>query len=156
MLKKIFIIASLCGLVGIAPAYAAKDETAAVAAAVEQMRVLMVTPDKAKMGKLMAEELSYGHSGGKLDTKTSFIDDLQSGVSHFLTAEFKDQTIRVVGNNAIVRHQLVGDTADKGQPPGKVDLKILQVWTKKGGNWVLLARQAAKMPAPAAPAPAAK
>lgn len=156
MLKKIFIIASLCSLVGIAPAYAAKDETAAVASAVEKMRVLFVTPDKAKMSELVADELSYGHSGGKIDTKTSFIDDLQSGVSHFLTAEFKDQTIRVVGNNAIVRHQLVGNTADKGKDPGTVDLKILQVWTKQGGKWVLLARQAAKIPAPAAPAPAAK
>lgn len=153
MLKKIFAIASLCSIVGFAPAYAATDETAAVAAAVEKMRVLFVTPDKAKMSALVADELSYGHSAGKLDTKTSFIDDLQSGVSHFLTAEFRDQTIRVVGNNAIVRHQLVGNTADLGKEPGTVDLKILQVWTKNDGNWVLLARQAAKMPAPA---PAAK
>ena len=145
MLKKILCITLLCSLIGIAPAYAAKDEVAAVAATAEKLRALMVEPDKAKLGALVANELSYGHSGGKVDTKESFIDDLMTGVSDFLSITISDQTVKVVGDTALIRHTLAGDTHDKGKDPGKVNLKILQVWKKQGGQWKLLARQAVRI-----------
>ena len=145
MLKKILCITFICSLIGIAPAYAAKDEAAAVAATAEKLRVLMVEPDKAKLGALVASELSYGHSGGKVDTKESFIDDLMTGVSDFLSITISDQTVKVVGDTALIRHTLAGDTHDKGKDLGKVNLKILQVWKKQGGQWKLLARQAVRV-----------
>ena len=145
MLKKIMCITFLCSLIGIAPAFAAKDEAAAVAATAEKLRALMVEPDKTKLGALVANELSYGHSGGKVDTKESFIDDLMTGVSDFLSITISDQTVKVVGDTALIRHTLGGDTHDKGKDPGKVNLKILQVWKKQGGQWKLLARQAVRV-----------
>lgn len=148
MLKKILLTVSLCSLLGAVPAYAAKDETAAVSGAAEKLRVLMVEPDKAKLGALVSGDLSYGHSGGKIDTKESFIDDLMTGVSDFLSITINDQTVKVVGDTAIIRHTLTGDTHDKGKDPGKVNIKILQVWKKQGGQWKLLARQAVRPPQP--------
>jgi ketosteroid isomerase-like protein len=56
-----------------------------------------------------------------------------------------DQSVRVVDNAAIVRHTLTGDTNDSGKP-GKVGIKMLQVWQKQGGQWKLLARQAVRAP----------
>ena len=144
-MKKILFIVSLCSLLGIGPAHAAKDETTAVSDAAEKLRVLMVEPDKAKLGTLVANELSYGHSGGKIDTKESFIDDLMTGVSDFLSITITDQTVAVVGDTALVRHTLAGETHDKGKDPGTVKLKILQVWKKLGGQWNLLARQAVRI-----------
>ena len=146
MLRKMLCITFLCSLVGMAPAYAAKDETKAVEGAAEKLRVLMVEPDKAKLGALVANELSYGHSGGKIDTKESFIDDLMTGVSDFLSITISDQTLKVVGDTAVIRHTLTGDTHDKDKDPGKVNIKILQVWKKMGGEWKLLARQAVRPP----------
>lgn len=149
MLKKILFVATLCSLLGLAPAASAasaKDESATVAKAAEKLRVLMVEPDKAKLDALVAKELSYGHSAGKIDTKASFIDDLMTGVSDFLSINITDQTIVVVGDTALIRHTLTGDTHDKGKDPGKVNLKILQVWKKAGGQWKLLARQAVRAP----------
>ena len=145
MLRKMLCITFLCSLVGMAPAYAAKDEAKAVEAAAEKLRVLMVEPDKTKLGALVANELSYGHSGGKIDTKESFIDDLMTGVSDFLSITISEQTLKVVGDTAVIRHTLTGDTHDKGKDPGKVNIKILQVWKKMGGEWKLLARQAVRV-----------
>lgn len=144
-MKEILFIVSLCSLLGMAPAHAAKDETAAVADAAERLRVQMVEPDKAKLGALVASELSYGHSGGKIDTRGSFIDDLMTGVSDFLSITITDQTVVVVGDTALVRHTLAGETHDKGKDPGTVRLKILQVWKKLDGQWKLLARQAVRI-----------
>lgn len=143
-MKKILFIVSLCSLLGMAPAHAANDETAAVADAAERLRVQMVEPDKARLGALVASELSYGHSGGKIDTRGSFIDDSMTGVSDFLSITTTDQTV-VVGDTALVRHTLAGETHDKGKDPGTVGLKIVQVWKKLDGQWKLLARQAVRI-----------
>ncbi|MDP9882028.1 hypothetical protein J2W25_006367 [Variovorax boronicumulans] len=118
----------------------------AVAAAAERLRVAMVDPTPAALRALVADDLSYGHSGGKVDTQASFIADLLDRKSDFVAIAITDQTIKVVdGNTAIVRHTLTGDTNDSGKP-GKVALKILGVWQKQGGEWKLLARQAVRLP----------
>ena len=118
----------------------------AVAAAAERLRVAMVDPTPAALRALVADDLSYGHSGGKVDTQASFIADLLDRKSDFVTIAITDQTIKVGdGHTAIVRHTLTADTNDSGKP-GKVALKILGVWQKQGGEWKLLARQAVRLP----------
>ena len=119
---------------------------ASVAAAAERLRLLMVDPDKAALEAIVADELSYGHSGGKVDTKTSFIADLMSGASDFVSITITDQSVRMVGNAALVRHTLSAATNDNGKP-GAVTIKILQVWQQQGGQWKLIARQAVRPPA---------
>jgi len=121
------------------------DELQAVTAAAEKLRLAMIDPTREALSALVAEELSYGHSGGKVDTKTSFIADLLSGASDFVTIAITDQTVKIVGNDAIVRHTLTADTNDSGKP-GKVTIKILGVWQKQAGEWKLLARQAVRPP----------
>ncbi|HEY9047926.1 MAG TPA: nuclear transport factor 2 family protein [Ohtaekwangia sp.] len=117
-----------------------------VAAAVEALRKAMVDSDKAALEKLAANELTYGHSAGKIEDKALFVDNLTNGNSDFVTIDLTDQTIRIVGNTALVRHTLTADTNDGGKP-GKVKLGVLQVWQKQtGGGWKLLARQSFKFP----------
>lgn len=151
MLKKLFLIAgaalALAGCAGMSASSASPADAQAVAAAAEKLRLAMIDPTAAALNALVADDLSYGHSGGKVDTKTSFIADLMSGASDFVTITITDQTIKVVGNDAIVRHTLAADTNDGGKP-GKVTIKILGVWQKQGGDWKLLARQAVRPPAP--------
>ena len=121
------------------------DEVQAVTAAAEKLRLAMIDPTREALSALVADDLSYGHSGGKVDTKTSFIADLLSGASDFVTIAITDQTVKIVGNDAIVRHTLTAETNDAGKP-GKVTIKILGVWQKQAGQWKLLARQAVRPP----------
>jgi ketosteroid isomerase-like protein len=123
-----------------------KDEQA-VAAAVESLRKAMIDPDKNTLDKLTCTELSYGHSAGKIEDKAAFMNALLSGSSDFVTIDLTEQTIKIAGNNAIVRHILKGTNNDGGKP-GAPHLYVLLVWQKQNGSWKLLARQAAKVPAP--------
>ncbi|SDC61887.1 protein of unknown function [Cupriavidus sp. YR651] len=125
------------------PAMAQSADTQPVATAAEKLRVAMIDPDQAALSALVADSLSYGHSGGRLDTKASFIGDLLDKKSDFVSITITDQTVSLSGDVAVVRHTLSGDTLDSGKP-GTVLLKVLQVWQKQGGNWRLLARQAVK------------
>ncbi len=145
MLKKLLLFVVFCALGSLAPAARAQDATAAVTTAVEKLRVAMVTPNEAALKALVADDLSYGHSDGHLNTKDVFISDLMTGVSHFLSIELTEQTVRVVGDCAIVRHILSGATHDQGKPEGTVKLKVLMVWQNQGGEWKLLARQAVRI-----------
>jgi len=121
---------------------AGKDEQA-VEAAVEKLRVVMVDPDLKVLAALTSKDLSYGHSGGKVQNQAEFIDDLKTGASDFVNITLSDQTVKVIGDTAVVRHTLDADTNDSGKP-GHVNIKILMVWKKHHGHWQLLARQAVR------------
>ncbi|HMH22307.1 MAG TPA: nuclear transport factor 2 family protein [Puia sp.] len=122
-------------------------EEKAVSDAVETLRQKMVDPDKASLERLAADDLSYGHSNGLIQTKAEFVEALTSGKSDFVSIELSQQTVKIVGNNAIVRHILAGVTNDGGKP-GTTRLSVLMVWQKQKGEWKLLARQATKVPVP--------
>lgn len=121
----------------------AQSADQAVISAAEKLRVAMVDPDQATLSSLVADSLSYGHSGGRIDTKASFIGDLLDKKSDFVSINITDQTVHVSGDVAVIRHTLSGETLDSGKQ-GTVLLKVLQVWQKQGGNWKLIARQAVK------------
>jgi ketosteroid isomerase-like protein len=105
----------------------------------------MVDPDKDVLDKLTAEDLSYGHSSGLIQTKEEFIDALTSGKSDFVNIDLTQQTVKIVGNNAIVRHIFSAVTNDGGRA-GTTKLSVLMVWQEQNGKWKLLARQATKVP----------
>jgi hypothetical protein len=72
------------------------------------------------------------------------IESLVSNNSDFKTMDLTEQTVKIVGKNAIVRHKLFAETANKGVA-STAKLYVLLIFTKVRGNWVLLARQAAKI-----------
>ena len=104
----------------------------------------MVAGDPASLKAIVAEDLSYGHSNALLENREEFIDQFVTGKSVFKTINLTEQTIKIVGDAAVVRHRLTGDT-NNSNVPGKVDLSILMVWKKQNGDWKLLARQAVKI-----------
>ena len=117
-----------------------KDEKE-VAAAVEKLNRAMVDPEKSLLESIVSKGLSYGHSGGIVQNKNVFIDDLINGAFNFSSISPTNQTISITGTIAIVRNILVAKATDSGVP---TDLRIgnAMVWRKEGGAWKLLVRQA--------------
>lgn len=142
MIKKLICLIMISGIINSTMAQT-KEETA-VTAAVETLRKAMVDGDKAGLQKVTADQLSYGHSSGKVEDKATFVDNIVSGKSDFVTIDLTNQTVAVAGDAAIVRHALAATTNDGGTP-GNVKLNILLVWQKQKGEWKLLARQAVKV-----------
>ena len=124
--------------------FSQSKETVAVQNAVEQLKKAMIDADKAALEKLTADDLSYGHSSGRVENKTEFVESLVSGKSDFLTMDLTNQTVKVSGNTAIVRHNLSGNINDSGQA-GTVKLFVMLVWVKQGKQWRLLGRQAVRL-----------
>jgi ketosteroid isomerase-like protein len=146
-MKKIIASFLLCCLIICTSSFAQSVDEKEVADKIETLRKAMVASDTTALAELTAEELSYGHSSGLVEDKAAFIDEFITGKTVFKSITLSDQTIKIAGDVAIVRHRLTGDT-NNNNVPGKVDIIILQIWQKQNGEWKLLARQAAKIPAP--------
>ncbi len=115
-----------------------------VAAAVEKLHKAMVDASKSGLEAITADNLSYGHSSGKMENKSEFVEALVSGKSDFASITVSDQTIKVTDKTAIVRHALKGETLVNGTP-GAVSIQVVLVWIKQKSDWKLLARQAIKI-----------
>jgi ketosteroid isomerase-like protein len=120
-----------------------KDEVK-VAELTEKLRVSMISGNKADLEGLVWDDLTYGHSTGRIEDKTAFVKALSTKASDFKTIELSEVAVTVTGNTAIVRHLLRGDTNDGGIA-GKVNLGIVLVWEKRAKDWKLLARRAFKI-----------
>lgn len=140
MIKKLLVVATL--ILSVNFAFAQK---ATVEEAVTRLSKLMVNPDSLALDKLILNNLSYGHSSGKVQTKQEFMHSLLSAESDFLEIDLTDQTVTIQNKTALVRHTLSAKTNDKNVP-GNVKLFILLIWSKEKAGWKLLGRQAVKVP----------
>jgi Domain of unknown function (DUF4440) len=134
------------GLLGIVPAIAASPDEEAVAKNVEAFRKAQVAADPKALEALCAAELSYSHSDARIEDRATFVANATSGKSKFLSLEYKEPQIRVVGPTAIVRFHWVGQS--ETIPEGKkndTNLHILMNWQKQGTDWKLLSRAATKL-----------
>ena len=136
----LFLFFFVFALVGAAQS---NDETK-VAAAAAALNKAMIDPDKNMLESLTAEELSYGHSTGKIENRVQFITALTSGAVDFSSIDITDQTIKIAGDNAIVRNTFSAKLTNDGKPL-EIKVGILMVWKKINGEWKLLARQGYKL-----------
>jgi len=127
-------------------AKAQSQDEISVAGNVEKLRSAMVSGNKEDLESVLSPDLTYGHSGGKIENKAAFVDAITTKKSDFLSIELAEQTISITGDVAVVRHILNASTNDGGKP-GTVHLGIVLVWKKKKGDWKMIARRAFKIPA---------
>jgi hypothetical protein len=131
---------ALAALPTIVPTIARAEsaDEAAVAKAVDDLNKAMIAADKAKLEALTADQLSYGHSGGRIETKNDVVAGKKTTYKSITISEPK---VQVTGNNAVARHTYAVEFESDGKP-GSAKIGVMQVWVKDGGNWKLLARQA--------------
>jgi hypothetical protein len=137
-----FLLAfSLHGVV----AHAATDEQA-VASHLESFRNAQFTLNSAELLDFCATELSYSHSDGRIEDRSTFVANATSGKSKFLSLHYNNPTIQIVGNAAIVRFNWVGEQ-QRGSDGvrASTNLHILMIWQKRGEEWKLVARSATKL-----------
>jgi ketosteroid isomerase-like protein len=138
------VILALALVINVQPIPAQSGDEAAVAQAVESFRKAQLAKDRSQFETLCADQMSYGHSSGRIETKTQFIDDATGPKSVWNFINLSNQTIQIVGNNAIVRNLFTGENVSEGKT-NEIKIGILMVWQKQDGRWKLLARQAYKV-----------
>jgi ketosteroid isomerase-like protein len=133
-------------LLGAKAAEAMSADEEAVAKRLEAFRAAQVAGDAKAFEGLCAPELSYSHSDGHVEDKAIFIKNATDGKSKVLSLEYKDPSIRVVGDVAIVRFHWLGESESVADgKKSSTNLHILMNWQKQAGEWKLLTRASTKL-----------
>lgn len=99
------------------------------------------TKDTAALKGLLADNLSYGHSNGWVQSKDEVIDDLFTGLLSY--HKIDQPELRVIMNDdiATVRGNGIFDVDYKDSMHMMFDLHVMQTWIWRDGKWKLLNRQ---------------
>ncbi len=117
-----------------------------VETAVQNLRTAMLAEDATALKSLTSENLSYGHSAGKIENQDEFLSVFSEGKTDYKIWDITEQEIKFHGKKlAMVRHKVSAEIASNGTT-NPLKIGLLMVWVKEKGDWKLLARQAFRLP----------
>jgi ketosteroid isomerase-like protein len=152
-LRRFARLVCLFSLVLVASALRAADNKliAAVRAADDERIAATKAADRARLGAVYSDDLHYGHSNGKVDTKSSQIQGITTGGNIYESFEHKDRTFVPAAPGIVVMKGRVLIRMRNKQSGEKItnDLNYLAVWREEKGKWRFLAWQSCKNPEPA-------
>jgi hypothetical protein len=122
---------------------AGSNEESAVARAVEMFRNGILTKDAAALEATTAPELSYSHSKGQIEDRSTFIANATGPNIQPIKLEYSDITIRIVDNVAIVRlHMQSKSLLTKINAHIETSVYLTMTWLNRDDHWLLLCRAA--------------
>ena len=127
------------------PALAEAGDEAAVKQSVEALREALLKADKPQLERLTADQVSYGHSDGRVQDKPEFINGVMTRKATVKSMDFPDLKgfcCRRCCDRAPPLRVGIGKPTAK---PTMSRSACSRVWQKQGGNWKLLARQGYKL-----------
>jgi ketosteroid isomerase-like protein len=143
-------LAALAFVVGAAPAFA-QSPVEDVKAAEKKRFDVTVKGDFKALDALLAEDLIYVHSNGRVDNEKTFLESLTSGRSKYLSIEPVEMNARALGDFVFVDGRAKVKVQSDGQTNDLL-LTYLDVWVKRSGTWQMVHWHSARMPPPAPPA----
>jgi ketosteroid isomerase-like protein len=105
--------------------------------------------DLAALTKIMADDVTYVHASGRVDTKTSYLDAIRSGQLHYFSwRPMAPLQVRVLagGNTAVLNGEYEIRVTDSRMQKAPFDVKVivLSVYEHRGGRWQQVAWQSTR------------
>lgn len=94
---------------------------------------------------MLGDEFVYNQPSGKVVPKKDYVESVRSGGIKLKKAERYGVVINVVGDVATAMGSTRVDVELNGEFK-QLDLRYLNVWTRRDGRWQLIARQSAYKP----------
>jgi ketosteroid isomerase-like protein len=115
--------------------------------ATEQARTAALNrSDIPTLDKIMADDVTYVHASGKVDTKQTYLDAIRSGQLHYISWTPKDLHVRVSGDTGVITGEYAVRVTDSRVQPTPFDITvyILTVYAKRNGHWQQIAWQSTR------------
>jgi ketosteroid isomerase-like protein len=111
---------------------------------VEDRRIkALIDDDFATLDAVLADDLTYGHSNGVVDTKASYMETLRSGKTKYQTIERLPSVVRVYGDTAIVTGTATVGLRGQAAP---FTLRYTLAYVMRDGQWRMVAWQSTRLP----------
>jgi ketosteroid isomerase-like protein len=144
LMKNVFFIFVLLS-VSFAGISQTKKEQALIARTYLLSHTVFGTKDSLTLEDLFAKKASYGHSGGKVETREEAIAAISKNRSVYTDTAVSNIKVVINDDVAVVRHLF---KAVEKKPDGSVsplNFTMMLVWVKEKGKWRLMGRQAVKL-----------
>jgi ketosteroid isomerase-like protein len=112
----------------------------------EQRRIqAIIDVDMPTLYAIYADDFFYNLAAGNSLTRAEYLPMYESGNLKVNKSTSEGRVVRVYGETAVVTGIVHVDATIKGENRN-LHLRYLNVWVKRGYNWVLVARQATNIP----------
>jgi hypothetical protein len=121
-----------------------RDNTALVTELNKERMEAMVQRDIAKLDNLLCNNLVYTHSSSRLDSKSSLINDIQSGATicnSVVPSEVKAQDL----GESVVLTGIVHMSAVRNGTQNEFTARFSDVYQNQNGTWRMVAQQSTKI-----------
>src|SRR5438045_9353049 len=145
MKKSIFILLLVLSFAFNVKAQNDNDPKMQVTTKMQDLRNAFLSKDSITLSALLADDVSYGHSTGIIQTKSQLIRDIMSGAQDYKVIERSDMNIRIYDNAVIVVLKLKVNVIANGKPMD-VNMNATLTWIKINNEWKLVERKSAKLP----------
>jgi uncharacterized protein (TIGR02246 family) len=106
----------------------------------ERVRALLAN-DLPALDEILADDLTYVHSNGMLDTKQSYLESLRSGNTRYLTMDMSDVSVRALGEDtAVINAKFDARVLARGTEVNPRP-RVLIVYARRDGRWQMTAWQ---------------
>jgi hypothetical protein len=134
-------------MVQAAPVPLTGDDAKQVLAREQARTAALEHSDVATLERIMADDVTYIHASGKVDTKTSYLDAIRSGQLRYISWRPKTLHVRILGKSGAVvdGEYAVKVTDSRVQPtPFDINIFILTVYERRNGQWQQIAWQSTR------------
>ena len=123
-----------------------KQETEVLARTRLLHKTVFGTKDSITLDQLFAKTATYGHSGGKVETREEAIGNIIKNKSSYTDTSLKSYNLVFKDDVAIVRYVMREKETNNEGVTVPLNLSIMLVWVKERGKWNLFGRQAVRLP----------
>ncbi len=146
MSKSVLSTFILAVLVAIIPGPATADTADDIERIEQQRSQAVLSADMPTLYAIYAGDFFYNRAAGDSLTRSQYLPMYASGDLKVNRAVGEGRDIRIYGDTAIVTGIVHVNATIKGENRD-LHLRYLNVWVKRDGGWVLVARQATNLPA---------
>ena len=141
-MKRLFVIPLLALVIH---SYAQTGEQKVLQRVKQLNDAIFINKDSVALEGLLAFEISYGHSTGRLENRQEMIHGALTSPNIYSNFMMDSASVFFENNTAVVRHVLRAVSIDKDGKQLPLHLGVLQVWIKQNKQWKLMARQSVKL-----------
>ena len=120
------------------------QDTIGLRKTIAALDMALLAKDTLSIEKLIATDISYGHSNGWMQTKQDLVNDFTRGKIEYKKIESGEGTF-VINKKAVAVRCITKVEGVVNGTAFNMSLQVLQVWKKVRRNWILIARQSVKV-----------
>lgn len=144
-MKKLFVILFL--FIAATGQAQSKKEKAVIERTYLLSHTVFGSKDSLVLEDLFAKNATYGHSGGKIESRYEAIKGIVQNKSLYSDTAVSGITVIFEEDAAIVRYLFRAKETKQDQSVSALNFSMMLVWVKKKGKWKLMGRQAVRLAA---------